>query len=167
MLKRAVLFQKAELRVTKEKKEVMITMDLIMQISIAVIAVAILVLLYSLIQTLKTLRGALDEMRQTVGSLRTEVTQISVEVKEAVHNTNKMTQDVRTKLSSLDVLFASVNDIGHALRSFTGMARESAASVVASIKNESKKPAEEPGIVSTLYNGVISTIRIWNRVKKV
>ncbi|MGG1636931.1 hypothetical protein BK120_18845 [Paenibacillus sp. FSL A5-0031] len=143
-------------------------MDLLMQISIAVIAIAFLVLLYSLIQTLKVLRGALDEMRQTVGSLRTEVTQISVEVKEAIHNTNAMTLDVRTKLSSLDVLFASVNDLGHALHSFTGAAKESAASVVASIKGEGKKkPASEPSLISTIYDGAISTIRIWNKVKKI
>jgi len=142
-------------------------MDLLMQISIAVIAIAFLVLLYSLIQTLKVLRGTLDEMKQTIGSLRTEVTQISVEVKEAIHNTNAMTLDVRTKLSSLDVLFASVNDLGHALRSFTGAAKESAASVVASIKGESKKPAGEPSLISTIYDGAISTIRIWNKVKKI
>ncbi|MGO4547904.1 DUF948 domain-containing protein [Paenibacillus sp. 2TAB23] len=142
-------------------------MDLLMQISIAVIAVAFLVLLYSLIQTLKVLRGALDEMRQTVGSLRTEVTQISVEVKEAIHNTNAMTLDVRTKLSSLDILFASVNDLGHALHSFTGAAKESAASVVATIKGHGKKPAGEPSMISSLYDGVISTIRVWNKVKKI
>lgn len=144
-------------------------MDMLLQISIAVIAIAFLVLLYSLIQTLKTLRGTLEEMRLTVGSLRTEVTQISVEVKEAVHNTNAMTLDVRSKLSSLDVLFASVNDLGHALHSFTGAAKESAASVVASIKGEGKKakPAGEPGLISTVYDGVISTIRVWNKVKNI
>ncbi|OMF23448.1 hypothetical protein BK133_24470 [Paenibacillus sp. FSL H8-0548] len=142
-------------------------MDILMQISIAVIAVAFLILMYSLIQTLKALRAGLEEMRQTIGTLRIEVTQISVEVKEAVHNTNAMTLDVREKLSSLDGLFASVNDIGHALHSFTGAARESAASVVASIKKESKKPSEEPRIVSTIYKGVISGIRVWNKLKKI
>lgn len=138
-----------------------------MQISMAVIAIAFLVLLYSIIQTLKILRGALAEMQQTLSSLRKEVTQISVEVKEAVHHTNAMTLDVRTKLSSLDVLFASVNDLGHALHSFTGAAKESAASVVATIKGERNKPAREPGMLSTIYDGVISTIRIWNKVKKI
>lgn len=142
-------------------------MELLMQISMAVIAMAFLVLLYSIIQTLKILRGALAEMQQTLSSLRTEVTQISIEVKEAVHHTNAMTLDVRTKLRSLDVLFASVNDLGHALHSFTGAAKESAASVVATIKGGEKKPAREPGLLSTIYDGVISTIRIWNKVKKI
>ncbi|WP_171056412.1 DUF948 domain-containing protein [Paenibacillus sinopodophylli] len=142
-------------------------MDMVMQISIAVIAIAFLVLLYSLIQTLKVLRGALDEMRQTVGSLRAEVTQISVEVKEAIQNTNAMTLDVRTKLSSLDILFASVNDLGHALHSFTGAAKESAASVVATIKGHERKQTDEPRILSSIYDGVISTIRVWNKVKKI
>lgn len=138
-----------------------------MQISIAVIAIALLILLYSLIQTLKILRAALDEMRQTIGSLRTEVAQISVEVKEAVHNTNAMTLDVRTKLSSLDALFASVNDLGHALHSFTGAAKESAASIAASIRGERKKPAGDTGMLRMICDGVISTIKIWDKVKKI
>lgn len=138
-----------------------------MQITIAVIAIAFLILLYSLIQTLKILRAALEEMRQTIGQLRTEVTQISVDVKAAVHNTNAMTLDLRTKLSPLDVLFTSVNDIGHAIHSFTGAARETAASLAASIKSANKKPVEEPGMLSMIYDGVISMIRIWNKVKKI
>ncbi|NIK80219.1 uncharacterized protein YoxC [Paenibacillus castaneae] len=142
-------------------------MDIVIQISVAVIAVAFLVLLYSLVQTLKTLRGTLEETRETIGQLRTEVTQISVDVKEAIHNTNEMTRDVRTKLRSLDVLFTSVNDIGHAIHSFTGVARESAASLVSSIKRESNKPLKEPGMLSTVYDGIISTIRFYNKVKKV
>lgn len=142
-------------------------MDIVIQISVAVIAVAFLVLLYSLVQTLKTLRGTLEETKETIGQLRTEVIQISVDVKEAIHNTNEMTRDVRTKLRSLDVLFTSVNDIGHAIHSFTGVARESAASLVSSIKRESNKPPKEPGMLSSIYDGIISTIRFYNKVKKV
>jgi uncharacterized protein YoxC len=57
-------------------------MELIIQISIAVIAVAFVVLLFFLIQAVKTLTGTLEETRMTIGQLRTEVTQISVDVKE-------------------------------------------------------------------------------------
>lgn len=144
----------------------MTVMDMLIQISIAVIAVAFVILLYSLVQTLKILRAGLDEMRLTISQLRTDVMQITVDVKEAVHNTNAMTLDVRTKLNSLDVLFTSVNDIGHTIHTFTGAAKESAASVVSSIKS-SGKPVRDNSIISTILDGVISTIRIWNKLKKI
>lgn len=143
-------------------------MDIVIQISVAVIAIAFLVLLYSLVKTLKTVRGTLEETRQTIGQLRTEVSQISVDVKQAIHNTNAMTQDVRTKLSSLNVLFASVNDIGHAIQSFTGVARESAASIASTIKRESSIPVKEPSSkLSSIYNTILSTAVFWNKIKKV
>lgn len=145
----------------------MTVMDMLIQISIAVIAFAFVILLYSLVQTLKILRAGLDEMRLTISQLRTDVTQIAVDVKEAVHNTNAMTLDVRTKLNSLDVLFTSVNDIGHAIHTFTGAAKESASSLVSSIKSGSGKPARENGIINTIYDGIVSSIRIWNKIKKI
>lgn len=145
----------------------MTVMDMLIQVSIAVIAFAFVILLYSLVQTLKILRAGLDEMRLTISQLRTDVTQIAVDVKEAVHNTNAMTLDVRTKLNSLDVLFTSVNDIGHAIHTFTGAAKESASSLVSSIKSGSGKPARENGIINTIYDGIVSSIRIWNKIKKI
>lgn len=146
-------------------------MDIVIQISVAVIAIAFVVLLYFLVQAVKTLTGTLEETRKTIGQLRAEVTQISVDVKEAVHNTNAMTQDVRSKLKSLDVIFTSVNDIGHAIHAFTGAAKESAASITARLRKDRRVPApaavKEPGVLSVIYDGIISSVRIWNKVKKI
>ncbi|MCA0756022.1 DUF948 domain-containing protein [Paenibacillus sp. N4] len=144
-------------------------MDIIIQISVAVIAIAFVVLLYFLVQAVKTLTSTLEETRKTIGQLRAEVTQISVDVKEAVHNTNVMTQDVRSKLKSLDVIFTSVNDIGHAIHSFTGAAKESAASITAKLRRDRIAPAtaKEPSVLSVIYDGIISSVRIWNKVKKI
>ncbi|MNJ62132.1 hypothetical protein D3C77_579610 [compost metagenome] len=140
----------------------MIAMDNILQISISVITIALLVTLYFVIKALVSLTKTIEETKYAVGQLRTEMTSISADVKEAVHNTNVMTMDVRSKLHSLDVLFASVNDIGHAIQSFTGAARESAASIVATLKSEEKK---EPGVVGTVCDGILSGFRLWQKVK--
>ncbi len=149
-------------------------MELVIQICIAVIAVAFVVLMYFLIQAVKTLTGTLEETRKTIGQLRTEVTQISVDVKEAVHHTSAMTQDVRTKLKSLDSVFSSVNDIGHAVQAFTGAAKESAASISAKLRKTSKPaiqnvtvtPEPPPQTLSAIYDGIVSSIRIWRKLKK-
>ncbi|MNZ83337.1 hypothetical protein D3C78_1020600 [compost metagenome] len=140
----------------------MIAMDSILQISIGVITIALLVTLYFVIRALVSLTKTIEETKYAVGQLRTEMTSISADVKEAVHNTNVMTMDVRSKLHSLDVLFASVNDIGHAIQSFTGAARESAASIVATLKSDERK---EPGVAGAVCDGILSGIRLWQKVK--
>ncbi|MFC5404735.1 DUF948 domain-containing protein [Cohnella soli] len=131
-------------------------MELTIQISAAVIAIAVIVLLCFLVWTFRTLTETLKETKQTIVQIRTEVTQMSMDVKEAVHNTNLITRDVRLKLSSLDGLFNSFNDIGNVLQSFTGAAKECAAS-----------SAKESGILVSIYDGILSAIRIWNKVKKI
>ncbi|MFF2090228.1 DUF948 domain-containing protein [Paenibacillus sp. NPDC058174] len=151
-------------------------MDLFIQICVAVIAVAFIILMYSVIQTMKVLKATLDELRLTVGQLRTDVSQITVDVKEMIHNTNAMTLDVRGKLSALDVVFTTVNDIGQALHSFTGVIKQSAASVVSSIKADDRPAALESGrerqdtshsLASAVIDGVSSSLRIWNKIKKI
>ncbi|MFX3634377.1 MAG: DUF948 domain-containing protein [Candidatus Pristimantibacillus sp.] len=150
-------------------------MDLFIQISVVIIALAFVVLMYSIVQTMKVLKAAIDEIRLTVGQLRTDVSQITVDVKEAIHNTNAMTLDVRSKLSSLDVLFTTVNDIGQTIHTFTGAAKQSAASLVTSIKKdnrrevkqESSHKAAESGMASAIIDGVISSLRIWRKIKKI
>ncbi len=138
---------------------------MIIQICIVIIAVAFVILTYALVQTLKSLRGTLEETKHAIGQLRTEVTQISADVKEAVHHTNAMTLDVRTKLSALDSVFASVSDIGHAIHSFTGAAKQTASSIAVSMKKESARPVKEPGIVSMILDGIISGVKVWNKIK--
>lgn len=149
-------------------------MSLFIQISIVIIAIAFVILMYSLVQTLKILKDALNEIRLTIGQLRTDVSQITVDVKEAIHNTNAMTLDVREKLSSLDVVFETVNDIGQTIHTFTRAAKESAVGLVTpkkdsdkdSIRNESSNHAIKSGVGSAIIDGVVSSLRIWNKIKK-
>lgn len=147
-------------------------MDLFIQIGIAIIAIAFLILMYAIVQTLKVLKSALEEIRLTIGQLRTDVSQISVDMKEAIHHTNAMTLDVRKKLGSLDVIFASVNDIGQVLHSFTSAAKESVASIASSIKRDDrseitdKNDSNSNGISSIVIDGVISSLRILKKIKK-
>lgn len=150
-------------------------MDLFIQVSVVIIALAFVILMYSIIQTMKVLKAAIDEIRLTVGQLRSDVSQITVDVKEAIHNTNAMTLDARAKLSSLDVLFTTVNDIGQTIHSFTGAAKQTAASLVTTIKkdnsrtakDESCKKAADSGMASAIIDGVISSLRIWRKIKKI
>jgi Uncharacterized protein containing a divergent version of the methyl-accepting chemotaxis-like domain len=146
-------------------------MDLFIQIIIAVITVAFVILMFFLIQTIKALTATLDEVRSTVGELRTDVSQISGDVKEMIHHTNEMTLDVRTKLRSLDVVFATVHDIGQTLHSFTGVMKETAVSLAASVKSkqqeihDSRQPRSSK-MTSAITDGIVSSVRIWRKLKQ-
>ncbi|WP_336787847.1 DUF948 domain-containing protein [Paenibacillus sp. MMO-177] len=149
-------------------------MDIFIQIVIAVITVAFVILMFFLIQTIKALTATLNEVRNTVGELRTDVSQISGDVKEMIHNTNEMTFDVRTKLRSLDVVFATVHDIGQTLHSFTGVMKETAAGLVTTVKNKAKREVYDSGtarpssgkLTGAIADGIISTLRIWRKLKQ-
>lgn len=148
-------------------------MDLFIQIIIAVITVAFVILMYFLIQTIKALTATLNEVRSTVGELRDDVSQISGDVKEMIHHTNEMTLDVRTKLRSLDVVFATVHDIGQTLHSFTGAMKETAASLVSGLKSKerpvlpaSREERPSSGKIGAIADGIISSVRIWRKLKQ-
>jgi len=148
-------------------------MDTFIQVSIGVIAVAFVILIYSVVQTMKVLKAALDEMRLTIGQVRTDVSHITVEMKEAIRHTNAMTLDVRTKLNSLDVVFAAVNDIGQTIHSITGPVKEVAASILPARekRNVSADAARRANIdrsriAEAIADGVISSLRIWKKIKK-
>ena len=149
-------------------------MDLFIQIGMIIITIAFIILMYSIVQTLKVLKAAIEEMRLMIGQVRTDVSHISEDMKEAIHNTNEMTLDVRKKLSSLNILFATVNDIGQAVHSFTGIAKESAANLATTLKKDQRQTIQSDrvpekqsdGISNAIIDTIISSLRIWKRVKK-
>jgi len=154
-------------------------MDLLIQGGIIVIAIAFIILMYSIIQTMKVLKAAIEEMRLMIGQVRTDVSHISGDMKEAIQNTNAMTLDVRKKLSSLNILFTTVNDIGQTLHAFTGIAKKSATKVAASMQSTgsgvstrgstsgSKSQKNSDHVSSAIIDGVISTLRIVKRIKRI
>ncbi|GLX66492.1 DUF948 domain-containing protein [Paenibacillus glycanilyticus] len=154
-------------------------MDLFIQIIIAVITVAFVILMFFLIQTIKALTATLDEVRSTVGELKNDVSQISGDVKEMIHHTNEMTLDVRTKLRSLDVVFATIHDIGQTLHSFTGVMKETAVGIVHNMKDKAKTKPEvydeqanqanrksSGNVTNALADGILSSVRIWRKLKQ-
>ena len=149
-------------------------MDLFIQIGMIIITIAFIILMYSIVQTLKVLKAAIEELRLMIGQVRTDVSHISEDVKEAIHNTNEMTLDVRKKLSSLNILFATVNDIGQAIHSFTGIAKDSATNLATTLKKNERQTVQSDlntfkqsdSISTAIVDTIIASLRIWKRVKR-
>jgi len=144
-------------------------MDYLIQTGIIVIAIAGIILMYAIVQTLKVLKGAIEELRLMIGQVRTDVSHISEDMKEAIHNTNAMTLDVREKLSSLNVIFSIVNDVGQAVHSFTDVAKHSASQLAATMEDSHRPSSQESHstakVSSAVIDGIISALRIWKKLR--
>jgi uncharacterized protein YoxC len=139
---------------------------MILEISLAVVALAFVVLVFYLVQTLKTLNGSLDEIRGTMVQMKGELTQVSSEVKDVLYHTNQMAVDVRAKLQDLDPLFNSVNDVGKVVNDLTSTVRHSAEAVTSIIdKGNRKVQTANPSKISAIMNSIPVVIDIWRSLK--
>lgn len=126
---------------------------MLVQISAIIAAVAFVFLVFHLIQTLKSLKNSLDEITLTMGQMKDEVTQISSEVQDVILNTNEMAIDVRVKLSKLNHLFSSVNDIGQVIHELTSSVKQSATSLISAVKQTNLTQQTQP--LSTKWKTIL------------
>ncbi|NOU73151.1 DUF948 domain-containing protein [Paenibacillus sp. LMG 31458] len=126
---------------------------MLVQISAIIAAVAFVFLVFYLIQTLKSLKNSLDEITLTMGQMKDEVTQISSEVQDVILNTNEMAIDVRVKLSKLNHLFSSVNDVGQVIHELTSSVKQSAASLISAVKQTNLTQQTQP--LSTKWKTIL------------
>ena len=126
---------------------------MLVQISAIIAAVAFVFLVFYLIQTLKSLKNSLDEITLTMGQMKDEVTQISSEVQDVILNTNEMAIDVRVKLSKLNHLFSSVNDVGQVIHELTSSVKQSATSLISAVKQTNLTQQTQP--LSTKWKTIL------------
>ncbi|WP_419879104.1 DUF948 domain-containing protein [Brevibacillus centrosporus] len=140
---------------------------MLLEISALLIAVAFVILTFYLIRTLQAVKNSLDEVTNTLVQMKIEVREIGDEVKEVVEKANEMAVDLRTKLTMLDHLFNSANDVGQIVHELTSSIKESATSLIASMTSfkNSKKIAQPPGRWHSLFEGVIAAVELWQKVK--
>ncbi|TXK74799.1 DUF948 domain-containing protein [Paenibacillus sp. N3.4] len=140
---------------------------MLVQISAVIAAVAFVFLVFYLIQTLKSLKLSLDEITSTMGQMKNEVTQISSEVQDVILNTNEMAIDVRAKLSKLNHLFSSVNDVGQVIHELTTSVKQTATGFIAAVKQTSihKEEAQLSSKWNTILNGVAISLDMWQKIK--
>lgn len=131
---------------------------MLVQISAIIAAVAFVFLVFYLIQTLKSLKNSLDEITLTMGQMKDEVTQISSDVQDVILNTNEMAIDVRVKLSKLNHLFSSVNDVGQVIHELTSSVKQSATSLISAVKQTNLTQQTQP--LSTKWKTILQGVAI-------
>jgi uncharacterized protein YoxC len=140
---------------------------MLLQISVCVVAVAFVFLVFYLIQTLKSLKHSLDEITSTMGQMKNEVTEISSDVKDVILNTNEVAIDMRMKLSTLNHLFGTVQDVGQVLHELSSSVKQSASSLIASVKptETSAKTSPLNGKLKAILQGATMTLEVWDKIK--
>ncbi|MFD2611811.1 DUF948 domain-containing protein [Paenibacillus gansuensis] len=103
---------------------------MITQLSVALIAVAFTFLVVYLIKTLKKVMESLDQTNRTLTEVQHTVNDLSVEAKQLIHTVNQITADVKGKISSVDPLFETAQDVGEVLHEVTATVKHAAASVL-------------------------------------
>ncbi|OCT15921.1 hypothetical protein A8709_09865 [Paenibacillus pectinilyticus] len=140
---------------------------MLLQISAIVVAIAFVFLVFYLIQTLKSLKHSLDEITSTMGQMKDEITDITSEVKDVLLNTNEVAIDMRMKLSNLNHLFGSVQDVGQVLHELSSSFKQSASGFISAIKQTGKpKPSQSRSDKwRSILKGVAISLDIWDGIK--
>ncbi|WP_159888583.1 DUF948 domain-containing protein [Paenibacillus puerhi] len=136
---------------------------MIIEISVAIVAIAFAALVVYLIKTLRSVTELLSQTNVTIREIQGQINGISVEATELLRHTNEVTVDVRNKLHSIDPVVYSVKNIGDAVQEVTDTVKEATAAVAGSIRRN--VPAETPKTgeaISRVIQAVPMLLEIWH-----
>lgn len=92
---------------------------MIIQYSVAAIALAFIWLVVFLISTLQKGMVTIGEANQTLVEVRNAIHDLSGESKQLLQTANEITDDVKTKIKTVEPLLDSAQDVGEAIHSVT------------------------------------------------
>ncbi|MBY0124131.1 DUF948 domain-containing protein [Bacillus sp. S/N-304-OC-R1] len=104
-------------------------MQIILYLSIAVIAIAFFILVIYLSKTLKSLQITLDSVSKTLIGLEGQLEGVTRETTALLEKTNALAEDVQHKSESLNSVVIAVKEVGDSVRSFNGSIQKITSSV--------------------------------------
>lgn len=93
-------------------------MEIILYLSVAVIAIAFLVLVIFLSRTLKSVQTTLDSVSRTLVGLEQQLDGVTRETTDLLHKTNTLADDIQKKSESLNGIVSAVKDVGTSVQRF-------------------------------------------------
>jgi uncharacterized protein YoxC len=139
---------------------------MIIELSVALIAIAIAALSIYAILALRSARASLDQVNQMVQRLQLDMDEMSKEVKGLIHNTNQITVDVHQKMKSLDAFFLSASEVGEAAHQVSSSVKQVSASVSQTLESRAKKAVHtQSSKVSDAMEWVSIGMKIWQKLQ--
>lgn len=143
---------------------------MVMEISVAIIAIAFVALVLYVIALIKALRVTLGQVNQTLVEVRKQLDEVGNEAKEVIEHTNQLSFDLKQKMESLDSLFKSVANIGDVLEHQTASLKKGSVEAKHSSLDftETEKKTPLPGLikVADILELAGMGIRLWQKLKK-
>lgn len=94
-------------------------MNIVISISVAIVAIAFAVLVVFLIKVLSSAKDSLDNVSATLKDVQKTMEELTYEVKQTIRNVNDITGDVEHKLKQVDPVVDSVKNLGVVLSEIT------------------------------------------------
>ncbi|MGG3560333.1 DUF948 domain-containing protein [Neobacillus rhizosphaerae] len=95
-------------------------MQIILYLSVALIAIAFFVLVIYLSKTLKSLQGTLTSVSVTLSGLEKQLDGVTSETTLLLQKTNALAEDIQQKSESLNSVVDAVKDVGVTVSKFNG-----------------------------------------------
>lgn len=169
-------------------------MNMIIELSVALVAIAFAILVFFLIKTLQSAKESLDKVSQTLVEVQKTVDELTYEVKTTVRHANEITADVQNKIQKIDPVIDSVKNLGEVMNELTLTVKQVSVTVIeryrkshelrekrkgVSIKEAPLTPAEErtvnsydavnaekaPGKIATVLKGVDVAATLWKKFR--
>ncbi|MDE8564710.1 DUF948 domain-containing protein [Anoxybacillus rupiensis] len=93
-------------------------MEIILYLSVALVAIAFFILVVYLVKTLKRVQETLQSLTKTIEGMEKQVNEIGTETSQLLHKTNAAADDVQKKMESLNRLFDTVKQVGATIQTF-------------------------------------------------
>lgn len=120
---------------------------MIIELSVALVAVAFAILVFFLIKTLKSAKDSLDKVSQTLQEVQKTIDELTYEVKTTVRHANDITSDIQGKIQKIDPLVDTVKNLGDVMNELTFSVKEVAVTAMEKLR-KSRELKEKAKAVS-------------------
>ncbi|MDQ0196156.1 DUF948 domain-containing protein [Paenibacillus wynnii] len=124
---------------------------MIIELSVALVAVAFAILVFFLIKTLKSAKDSLDKVSQTLQEVQKTIDELTYEVKTTVRHANDITLDVQGKIQKIDPIMDSVKNLGDVMSELTLSVKQVSVTAIEKLRKsrELKEKAKSASTEST------------------
>jgi uncharacterized protein YoxC len=140
---------------------------MVIQLSVAAIALAFVVLVVYLIMTLKSLSRLLENTNQTLTRVEQQVGAVTSDGTELIQHAKEIVVDVQDKITKLDSALASFKQSGDAAKEVTSSVRQVSSAVAHYIKSKRKpEPATAVDRVTEVIRTIPVLVEVWHKLRK-
>lgn len=133
---------------------------MIIEISIAVIALAFVVLVIYLISAIKALRITLGQVNQTLAETRHQLGDLGGQTQKILEHTNQISFDLKQKVEAINPIFNAIGDAGEVFE-------HRAAQLKSELKASSElKEDEKLKAIEAIFELGGAGIKLWQKLRK-